>query len=397
MTTEDHRDPRRRLVPAIAAVVALLAIAGCGSDDSSTKASSGTSSSASEPAFVKDAKASVSSLTGEAALSEGKAEPFTPPPGKTVGLLNCGNEAVDCVDTVKGMEKAAALMGWKSVVKQNGLSPTGWATSMQQLVQEKPDGIISLVAADSTIPNAMKDAAKAKIPVIGLITANKFVKPIATPSTANVDVDYAKQGKISADYIIANSGGKAKVLEITDPTAVANVARSKAFHEELAKCTSCKLVQTINIDNSLDQIQAGLKAAQAGLAANPAGKVDWIQSMGSVRDPGILQAVKQAGRDKDVSVVSVDCKEASLASIQEGGALKACLTTPLVRSGWAAVDAMARLLGGKNPGQVFVPFSIVTKDNAPSAEEIKQRGKDTPLEVFTEPDYESYYKSQWGK
>jgi ribose transport system substrate-binding protein len=403
----------RALVGVLAALsVSLLVATGCGSSSSSSSSSSSgsattTSTSASQSAsgtasasgggtLVQAAQAEVAKLVAPAALSTTKQAAFKPPSGKTIGILDCGDASPDCSETTHAAQQAVATLGWKSIVKQNGLSVPGWATSMQELVQAHPDGIISIVASDSEMPNAMKEAAAAKIPVVGLIAGNTFVAPVQYPAKGNVDPDYSLQGKVAADYIIAQSNGTAKVLELTDPSAVANVARAKAFEAELAKCSGCKLVGKYIFNASLEQAQAGQAAAGAALAAHPAGSVNWIESNGSVRDPGVLLAVKQAGRQSNVQVISIDCKASSLLSIDTNGPLKACVTTPLLRGGWAAVDTIARILAGQNPGQVYVPFSLVTKANAPSAAVVNQRNRTLQDQVFTEPDYVSYYKTLWG-
>jgi ribose transport system substrate-binding protein len=395
------RIPRRLLGILAALSVPLLIITGCGSSGSSSSNASGSQSAATSTAsaggsqIVQSAQADVAKLVAPAALSTGKQVPFKPPSGKTIGILDCGDTSPDCSETTHATQQAVAALGWKSIVKQNGLSVTGWATSMQELVQAHPDGIISIVASDSEMPNAMKEAAAAKIPVVGLIAGNTFVAPVQYPAKGNVDPDYSLQGKVAADYVIAQSNGTARVVELTDPSAIANVGRAKAFEAELAKCSGCKLVGKYIFNASLEQAQAGQQAASAALAAHPAGSFNWIVSNGSVRDPGVLLAIKQAGRQSDVQVISIDCKASSLLSIDASGPLKACVSTPLLRGGWAAVDTLARILAGQNPGQVYVPFSLVTKANVPSAAVVNQRNRTLQDQVFTEPDYESYYKTLW--
>jgi ribose transport system substrate-binding protein len=383
---------RRIVVTGLSVAGMVVGVAACGSSSSSSTSSTpsagsssttsgDSSSSGSSDAAVAAAKADVAAHANPPTLSGGT--PVKAPKGKTLGILSCGQASPDCRDMAVDATTAAHDLGWNAFTIDGQLSAQGWAAGLSQAVQRKPAVILSIVAADAAMPQALAQAHAAHIPVVCAICANTFSKPVADPSTVNVDVNYADQAKVDADYIISQTNGHAKVAALGYALAVPDVVRLNAFKAELARCSGCSVAATGQIQTGSNLVGLALNATQPILSSNGS-SLNYIMSPGDVFTPGVIQAIKLSG-NTNAKAIGYDCNQPVLTAIREGQPDAGCADTPLDWAAWAGVDAAARLVAGQTAKNVFIPFQFVTKATAPAA------GKSP-----TTFDYITYYKHLWG-
>jgi len=370
---------RRAVLPALI-VVAFAGLTACASDSDETTRSATSEQAALE---VKTASALVESMSTAPALSGG--EPVQVESGKTLGILSCGTAATACRDIAAEATKAAEALGWTATTVDGEVNAQGYATGMSRLVAEHPDAIISVAAPDSATAAAHAEAAQAGIPVVCIFCGNKLADPVADPSAANVEVDYAAQAKANAAYMIAHSNGAARVAVLNFDLSGADKVRQDSFRSSIAAdCTDCEVVDSVDVPPGADLVAATRQASTALLSRYGKGELDYILTPADSFSPGAVQAVKLAGRD-DVKVVGYDCDPSALDAIRDDSIQVACADTPLLESGWASVDVVARLLAGQEPEDVTLPFSLVMGENVPA-----------PGDTATTFDYETYFSELWG-
>jgi ribose transport system substrate-binding protein len=282
-------------------------------------------------------------------------------------------------------QNAVAALGYKAIVADGRLTPTGWTSAMSLLLQRHVDGVIKVAQPDSATPQSMANAKQANVPVVCAVCANGASKPIAAPSVANSDVDYAGQGKAVADWIIDQTNGMGKVYGVKLSLVTPVVLRHDGLKAELATCAGCKLLDDAELTQSpgLDSRARSLITAQ--LSSHSKGDLDYVVPPSDSQATGVVQALRASGRN-EVKVTGFDCELQSLKWIREGGLENACADTPLQWLVWGATDQLARKLSGQPAQNVTLPFQLITKDNLPPAGQ-----QNAPF------DFATYYKKLWGK
>ncbi|MEA2235180.1 MAG: ribose transport system substrate-binding protein [Solirubrobacteraceae bacterium] len=379
----------RTWIVACAAIIASAAcLAACGSNDSNSSAASPTASQGgSGDAVVVAAKRAVAASQAEAKTIKGPKAPVTPPEGKTLGVVACGVVAPPCLRMANGVKKAAAALGWKVVVADGKLTVQGMADAMDLLISQKVSGIVNVAVADSLIPNQMTKAKNAGIPVVCMVCGNKLVAPVKDPSTVDVDPDYALSGRLAADYAIAQTNGKAKVVLVRNDAYASSKQRIDSAAAQLKKCPGCKIVTTEQLSSAGDLVRAGRTQMQGLLSRYPkADDFNYLIPAADTTVQGHIQVL--ASQSRAIKISSFDCDAQNVGLIRTGKVETACVDGQYDWVPWAATDQMARILAKVAPAaDEQTPVVLVDKSNVPPA------GQDT----VSSPDFATYYKKLWGK
>jgi ribose transport system substrate-binding protein len=358
-----------------------LVTAACGSGASTPTQTAGTGGGA----IVDEAKANVTKAMAPPS-TDFSLTPFTPPTGKRLGDVSILMAAPGPAAIDTGVKEAGETLGWEVTVLDGKQSPVGYADADRLLVQQKVDGIVHNVVADSATPASLAAAVDAGIPVICSQCANSLDPPVAKPSTSSVEVDFKGQGRMLADWIIADSNGTAKVAVQNNNGVSAIRARYEGFIERMKQCTGCTIVDDQKVSPGADIIGNGRRTATALLQKFPKGEVGYLVTASDSEAVGPGQIINSTGRT-DVKLASYDCDDLNTDWIRNGGPQFACIASPLTWGGWAAVDSMARVMAGQKPGDFSVPSQLITKENAPPA----------GTKPFADVDFRSKYRAVWGK
>jgi ribose transport system substrate-binding protein len=254
---------------------------------------------------------------------------------------------------------AAKTIGWSVTVIDGKGSPTGWLAGMNQAIGLHPDGI-AIFADAASLQDPIKAAAAANIPVIGLHAAAK-----PGPSNGlftNIQESAADIGKAQADYAIADSNGKARIIVVYHGEYQIAQIKADAMKAEIATCSGCKLLEFANFP--------GAESAQR----TPVLMTSWISKYGSspfyvlsVGDNDFDFAVPSltaGGVSKDtVKLIGSDGTPAAYQRIRDGNYEVATVPEPSDLEAYQAVDEFNRAFN-KQPPSGFVPeVYLVTKSN----------------------------------
>jgi len=364
---------RRRAVAALAAA-SLLALAGCsgGSIDDAT-GKSGSSE------VVTNAMKPVESV-------DMPTEAFTPPKGKKVLILECGSVAQGCVRDVKEMKAIADSLGWNADVVDGKLDPTVWNQVVKQAAESGVDGIIVGSADPNLYSDAMQVVAAKKIP---FVIRDQAPRDSDVPGISTyISTDPEVGGKAIADWIKADSDGKASVLVTSAPGYQDLIDRAKVIVDTLkSECSGCT-VETADITAATMGTSLAPLITNR-LQKNP--KIDYVWGTEDCCVSFIQQGIRQAGKSDTVKLLSMTGYPDQMKQIKSGEvALE--MATPASFESWLTVDSLARLMADVPTEKYWrLPQRIWTKVNIDEA---------TP-EVFTvgwntEFDYESAFKKMWG-
>jgi ribose transport system substrate-binding protein len=246
------------------------------------------------------------------------------------------------------------------------------AQQVEQAIAQKPDVLVVLPQDGAALTPVAQKAEKAGIPVVNI--DRLFTAPDA--ATATVLGDNYQIGILAADYIADQLKCKGNVVEIQGLAGISVTEdRTKGFTDELKKkCPDggVKIVASQPGDFNPDQ---GLKVMENILQAED--QIDAVYTHDDDMAQGVVQAIRNAGRDGDMFLTGVGGSQDAMDQIKEGGLYRA---TFLYNPNMAATAVnMARLIGlGEGfpelvppevPRQLIVPAAVVTKDNVDEYEQ----------------------------
>jgi ribose transport system substrate-binding protein len=207
---------------------------------------------------------------------------------------------------------------------------------------------------DANLQPAVESAEKAGVPVINV---NDAVIPSAKHYIGNVQRD---NGVRAARWFIKNrpDGGKVAVIEGMAGVYAA-VQRTAGFKETLAK-DGLKFAVVASVPGNWDR-QLSYDAATNIIQKNPDLVGFYCNNDGMAL--GVVEAVKAAGKLKQIAVIGTDGISDAYQSIK-AGELTATVDSFPVLTGEVAMEVALRLHAGqKLPRVVATPQALVTKEN----------------------------------
>ena len=217
---------RQRLGSMATLMAIILVVVGCSSSggsktSSSTSTSGATSASNSSqpPGWLVAAQAANErNIAGTYSNPPGNAP--TPPKGKSVWIIPCSVSAEGCEAPATAAAQAAGLLGWKATIVDGKYDPVTESSGIEQAIAAKANAIVTIAVDCPNVKNALISAKAAHIVTVSYLGADCNDPQIGGQAeyTGSVNLGasfgqfYEDYGKNQADYIIANSDGKAKII-----------------------------------------------------------------------------------------------------------------------------------------------------------------------------------------
>lgn len=257
---------------------------------------------------------------------------------------------------IKGMNAQARKLHVKLLVKNAGWNAATQAANMNDLIAQKPDGIIVWAVDQKAIVPSVARAAAAGIPMIASDSqvapqGLKYIKGYTGP-------DNVLQGKAGASLMNKALRGTGNVLVIEGVAGTTpQLGRFKGFKMGLAKGIKILAAQPADWDKT--------KAINVtrDLMTKYGDKVDGIFGEDDTLAVGAAQAVKASGVKKRVVIIGVGGSGAGLAAVKNGTLYGTMLQSPVAEAK-LAVDAIVNVVTGKpQPKVKLLPAPIITKAN----------------------------------
>jgi hypothetical protein len=372
-----------------------LATAACGSSSSASSSSKSATSPASGPSTTA-ASSSTSSASGVVSAAQKFVAPFEKPPtigittplkakpaaGKTIYVIT-GNLAPYAPEDA-GITAAAKAIGWHiKLLTADLTNVTSVNTEMQTAVAAHPDFIANITGLSKSVYAPGLAAAKAaNIPVFVELTLDPLGDGIVYRGGGPNEVLAA--GKVLANWVIADSDGKADAAYFAIPTLPSLAGQEKSFQQTAAACTTCQLT---TIPVSLSQEANGSVASTVVGYVQTHASVKYLVFAEGTLTTGVRQALNTAGLGKDVKLVTWDAGVANLQALKAGQEQMG-LVFPAQAAPWYLVDAMARYSEGSltpSLSDVDVPLQIFTPNSLPTM----------PWPWQGPPDYQQQFEKLW--
>jgi ribose transport system substrate-binding protein len=300
--------------------------------------------------------------------------------GKKITIISC-LQASDCSIDAAGTAEAAKAIGWEPTIVDGKGDIAVYNASIRTAVNNSADGIINIALPVPLIQDGLRYAKEKKVPIVS--SAN-----VISPDPllyANNEHQWVAQGVMLADWMIADSNGKAGVVSLRDDEFPGIKLREDGVAQGLAKCTGCKMLAEpnlsvmvlINPTQMAQQVQS--LNARFGKALNyiatPYGSVD-----------GLITPVLKSLHREDVKVVGYDGNKQQILLCKQG-AVGAIAVTMQTWVGWGAVDQMNRAFNGEAPVKENVPTYLMAGATCTG---------DGRAEQTVAFDFRSVYLKLWG-
>jgi ribose transport system substrate-binding protein len=272
--------------------------------------------------------------------------------GKTVFEIPITSEVPFITAVEQGMRSAADLVGAKLVVYRNQGHPAEWAQGIEQAIAQRA-GVITLLAQDPRLVAPQIHAAEsAGIPVV-IVRATGETEPCPVPAdgdrerAACIPGPFGQAGRLEADWVIADAGGKApRILVLTSSDAPSTASLLTGLRSELsARCPGCA-IRYIDVPIAQWADRIGTEV-QSALLKDPDTRyvIPIYDSMSQFVKPGVAAA----GLSGKVRVSTFNGTPFVLRMLQQNDLVAMDVGENLAWVGFATVDQAFRLLAGLMP------------------------------------------------
>ncbi|MCF3174168.1 substrate-binding domain-containing protein [Streptomyces sioyaensis] len=376
--------PTRKAVVTAAALLVMATAAGCEPGGGAT-ASHRSSAKPGCPTALSRAKQAVKNAEAVNAPWKG---PTTGPKavhGKTVVYLAETLTNPGVAGVAQGVQEAAKIVGWHARTLNGQGTPAGQRAAFKEALHLRPDGIVISGFDPGVAPDEVKKANAAGIPLIGW-HANPAPGPNDDPKLfSNVTTRVEDVAKISADWIIARSHGRAGVVLFTDATVPFAKHKSDLIKKELATCSGTKLLSYTNMP--IPQVNRRAIGEVRSLMSRFGRKWTYSAAINDLYFQHAAPALRAAGKDGAGAPFNIGAGDGDPSAFQRVNGKQfqaATVPEPLSEQGWQIVDEFNRAFTGAKDSGYVAPVHIATDANSGGALSWDSEG------------YRQAYRKIWG-
>lgn len=392
-----HQSHSRRVTStltalAVVGLAAVLSACGSSADNTSNSGASGAGSSKTS-ATVASARAALAKYSQETTSFPAVTpiDGLTKLKGKTVWYVPIGASVPILSAYGTGLKSALNHLGIDVHVCDGKFLPTSIAACMSEAASQRADAVVTGYIHYKMVPTSFQKLRAQDIPVLvaGDIPDGS-VKQSPKLAFYNTTPTVELMQKLNLDAVIADSGGKAKILYVgvTDsPQTKAGASYAKSYVPKA--CPDCTFTQIEYNTASLTKVPSQVGA---GLIANPG--TTYVVCQLDPCAPGALQGIRTAGKTKTVKLASTAGNLDALQRVKSKDVQFVDVGSSPSHAGWLFADAMLRMLAGKLPEPKLGLARVFTPGNVAGL-------KLTPAEYATNnwygpSSYEQSFLKAWG-
>ncbi|MGZ4718401.1 MAG: sugar ABC transporter substrate-binding protein, partial [Acidimicrobiales bacterium] len=280
------RNSRRGAIAVV--LVALLIAAACSS--SKTTSTGNTSGTGGGDGSDQPAKAEAATqLAFKGTNRDVASTPRAAVKGKSVVVISAGQAASSSSVPSNGAMAAAKAIGWNVDLYDAKLDPSNYAPLVRQAIAANVNGIILDAIDCNTVKQPLEEAKAKGIAVVAIYAFDCTDSQAGGGSEAlfSANINYGAKaadpdafagiyGADQANYIIADSQNKAKIIAIQDPEFTVLYWTLKGFSDTIENSGGSQIVSTLEVttaDLSNGQI---VPKIQAEIVKHP--EATWIKS-----------------------------------------------------------------------------------------------------------------------
>jgi ribose transport system substrate-binding protein len=354
--------PKPRFLAVLALAASVLILSACSTAAASSSGThAGAATSAADLAYAKARVAQYSKSPSTA--PSGTAFDARVDAGKTIWYIPLVATVAPIQAIATNLKRALGVAGVKMQECDGKGSVVGWNGCIQQAVAQKPGAIVLESINPSLVSASVASAKAAGIPVL-IDTATDSTSAWYPSASAQVSYDYTLGSQLVADWIIADSKGKANVLVIdTNDLSLKTAVTKNGYQSEFAKhCSGCA-VTVDSVTSSADWGTMVTPLVTSALTKNPS--INYVVAEYDPEVPGTITALAQLGKQGSVKVAAFNASLEQMQDLAQKNYVAVEVGSDQNSLGWAEADQVLRVLAGKQPvkleatgTRVFTPSNI---------------------------------------
>ncbi|MGW0711930.1 substrate-binding domain-containing protein [Streptomyces sp. NPDC002643] len=288
--------------------------------------------------------------------------------------------------TANGVREAARVIGWTVRVIDGGGTPAGIQSAMSEAVALRPAGIVIGGFDPNSTSRQVARAEDEGIPLIGW-HAVAAPGPSERPRLfTNVTTRVEDVAAISARWIIADSGGRAGVVLITDASIPFAKHKSDLIRKELATCPGVRLLSYENIP--IPDASSRTPREISSLLSRFGDRWTHSVAINDLYFADAAPAFRAAGEEGGGPPYNIGAGDGDPSAFQRVNSRQyqaATVPEPLSLQGWQIVDEFNRAFSDRPASGYVAPVHISTADNSEGATTWDPSG------------YREAYREIWGR
>ena len=215
------------------------------------------------------------------------------------------------------MKAEAEKLGWQLVYTDAAGSAAKQVADVDSMIAQKVDVIFLAPREEKPLIPAVMKAKRAGIPVFLIDRdVDQSLAKAGRDYVAFIGSDFVEEGRRAGEWLVKNTGGKAKIIELqgTLGSSPAN-DRKKGFAEAIKGSPGMQIVASQTGDFARDK---GRQVMETLLQAHPDATA--VYAHNDEMAIGAIAALEAAGRKpgKDITIVSIDGEKDALQAIIDG-------------------------------------------------------------------------------
>ncbi|MEV5955176.1 substrate-binding domain-containing protein [Streptomyces sp. NPDC051987] len=285
-----------------------------------------------------------------------------------------------------GLREAARVVGWQLRVIDGGGSPAGIQAAMSEAVDLRPSGIVIGGFDPGSTAQQVAAAEAAGIPLVGWHAVAAPGPSRRPPLFTNVTTRVENVAGISAQWVIAHSGGRAGVVLFTDASVPFAKRKSDLIKAKLATCAGVRLLAYENIPIP----DAGNRTPREIASLLSRFPDTWTHSV-AINDlyfadaAPAFRAAGRSGAGPPFNIGAGDGDPSAFQRINGRQYQSATVPEPLTQQGWQIVDEFNRAFSGRPASGYVAPTHVSTAANSAGAT------------TWDPPGYREAYRRIWGR
>lgn len=280
-----------------------------------------------------------------------------------IGFAQTGAESAWRTANSESMKAEAAKRGIDLKFADGQGKQENQIRAVRSFITQQVDAIVLAPLVETGWDNVLRDARRAKIPVI--ITDRTIRTADESLYVCFIGSDFLEEGRLAAEWLARKTGGQGRIVELqgTPGSAPAN-DRRKAFAEGIAPYPGLRIIDS----QSGDFRRTGGKEVMAALLKKHGRSIDILYAHNDDMALGAVQAIEEAGLKpgQDILILSIDAIREGVQAVVDGKINCVVECNPLF--GPKVYDTIAKVLAGETvPRQAYNRDELFDATNAAAA------------------------------
>ncbi|MEU6311435.1 substrate-binding domain-containing protein [Streptomyces sp. NPDC047014] len=346
-------------------LLAAAAVTGCGGGSGDGPPGATAPAAAGCPAVLREAQAAVARAERTDTAWNGPTTGPAAVPGKTLVYVAQTMTNPGVAGVAQGVREAARTIGWQVRVIDGQGSPAGIQAAMGQAVALRPSGIVIGGFDPRLTAQQVAGARAAGIPLVGWHAVDAPGPSADPPLFTNVTTKVAEVARISADWVIARSGGRSGAVLFTDDSIPFARSKAELIRRRLADCPGVSLLAYANIPIP----DASQRTAQEVSSLLSRFGAKWTDSV-AINDlyfadaAPALRAAGRPGAGPPFNIGAGDGDPSAFQRINGDQYQSATVPEPLSQQGWQITDEFNRAFANRPASDYVAPVHVATAKNS---------------------------------